>query len=302
MVIPLPDDYARIETALRFVAQNWRQQPSLEAVAHEIGLSPFHFQRLFQRWAGVSPKRFLQFLTLSHVRGRLRDSSSLLQAAWDAGLSGPSRLHDLFVSLEAVTPGDHRSGGEDLRITWGLHPSPFGTCFVAATARGICSLGFECPEALPGSRSSRTSLLTDLQRTFPNAEITQSQAETEQWAVRAFAPRSSGCGGLSLFVGGTAFQVKVWQALLAIPDGCLTSYHAIAKTLGMQGASRAVGTAVGKNPISWLIPCHRVIRALGDTGQYRWGAERKHAMLGWEAVRTEMTKAKPSLSEEGCIG
>ncbi len=299
--MPAPDDYARIESALRFLADQWRAQPELETVARHVGLSPFHFQRLFQRWAGVSPKRFLQFLTLSHARGRLQESASLLQAAWDAGLSGPSRLHDLFVALEAVTPGDHRSGGEGLRIVWGLHSSPFGTCFVAATPRGICSLGFECPAAPPESRSSRVSLLNDLQRSFPRAHIEPSQRETKAWSERAFATTSQ-ASGLSLFVGGTAFQVRVWRALLAIPQGCVTSYQAIAKTLDMQGASRAVGTAVGKNPISWLIPCHRVIRALGDAGDYRWGPERKRAMLGWEAARGAANDPQMlAPQEEACL-
>lgn len=279
------DDYLRIESALQFLETHWRTQPSLEQIAAHVQLSPFHFQRLFQRWAGVTPKRFLQHLTLSYVRQQLKSTSSVLQAALEAGLSGPSRLHDLCVSLHGVTPGDHRSGGQHLNIEWGLHPSPFGTCFIAVTDRGVCALGFECAHAQPGSITCREELLSELREDFRNATIVHNQDNTKVWVDRAFNTTSAGAG-LAMFVRGTRFQVRVWQALLAVPEGCLTTYQAIAHAIGSPAACRAVGNAVGSNPISWLIPCHRVIRAMGPIGHYRWGRPRKQAMLAWEASRT----------------
>jgi AraC family transcriptional regulator of adaptative response/methylated-DNA-[protein]-cysteine methyltransferase len=268
-------DYARVERAITYLADHWQEQPSLDDVAAHVGRSTFHFQRLFQRWVGVSPKRFLQFVTLEHAKQRLRESATVLEAAFDVGLSGPSRLHDLFVGLEAVTPGQFRSAGKELRIEWGVHDSPFGRCFIAATSRGICALRFQ---------QTGDDLVAMLRGDWQAAVLHRDQKSTALWIQRAFAPHADG-DRLSLFVNGTPFQVQVWRALLAIPAGCLTTYQGIARAIGRPAASRAVGNAVGSNPIAWLIPCHRVIRGAGTLGGYRWGVTRKQAMLGWEACR-----------------
>jgi AraC family transcriptional regulator, regulatory protein of adaptative response / methylated-DNA-[protein]-cysteine methyltransferase len=277
-------DYMRIEKAIELLSARYREQPALDEIARHVGLSPFHFQRLFHRWAGVTPKRFLQFLTLEHAKERLRASATVLEASFDAGLSGPSRLHDLFLNLEAVTPGEHRDRGAGLAIAWGVHESPFGNCFIAVTARGICGLGFLCAEAAPGSPTSEAALLGRLISSWPAASIHRDDARTRPYVAKVFAGNPRG-KGLSLFVRGTPFQVRVWRALLEIPPGCLTTYRTIGQALGKPRAARAVGRAVGENPIAWLIPCHRVIRGLGEFGGYRWGEHRKKAILGWEAQR-----------------
>jgi AraC family transcriptional regulator of adaptative response/methylated-DNA-[protein]-cysteine methyltransferase len=265
-------DYRRVERAIEFLDARWQEQPPLAEVAAHLGLSPFHFQRLFHRWAGVSPKRFVQWLTLEHAKPRLR-AGGVLAASLDAGLSGPSRLHDLFVRLEAVTPGEYRAAGRGLTLRWGMHDSPFGPAYLAVTERGLCALGFG------GESEARTEIAHD----WPAATLARDQAATAPWAARAF---NGGMGeGLALFVRGTAFQLQVWRALLAVPAGELTSYQAIAARIGRPGAARAVGNAVGANPVAWLIPCHRVIRGLGTFGGYRWGRARKRVMLGWEAAR-----------------
>jgi len=244
-----------------------------------LHVSKGHLQRLFRRWAGVSPKRFLQLLTLEHAKGLLEESRALLDVALEAGLSGPSRLHDLFVTLEAVTPGEYRRGGDGLDIRYGVHPSPFGPCLLAATERGICRLDFvqdDDPEPI----------LATLARDWPAARRREDHGFTADLAERAFSGRKGGCGRLALCVRGTNFQVQVWQALLRIPPGRVLSYEDVAATIGRPSAARAVGNAVGDNPVSYLIPCHRVIRKTGHFGYYGGGPLRKRAMLGWEmAVR-----------------
>ncbi|MEA2699902.1 MAG: AraC family transcriptional regulator [Myxococcales bacterium] len=281
-------EYARIERAIQFLTERRAQQPSLDEVAAHVGQSPFHFQRLFHRWAGVSPKRFVQFLTLEHAKQRLRASATVLDAAYDAGLSGPSRLHDLFVSLEAVTPGEYRSAGAGLQLRWGIGDSPFGRCFIAVTARGICALSFLCEQAEDGSSTSESEAPRALLRDWPRAEIQRDDDVAADWLRRVFTVgRAGGDPALSLFVRGTPFQVAVWKALLIVPSGCLTTYQTIARAVGQPRGARAVGNAVGQNPIAWLIPCHRVIRGLGTFGQYRWGSARKTSMLAWEAARAE---------------
>lgn len=281
-------DYHRVEAALRYLEERWPEHPSLDDVAKHIGLSPFHFQRLFHRWAGITPHRFMQHLTWSFARARLQQDVPVLQAAWEGGLSGASRLHDLALRLEAVTPGQMRSGGASLPIRWGVHESPFGRCFVATTPRGLCQLGFVSED--PGGTSFE-ELRATLARTFPQAQLTEDAGATAPLVARVFrAPPPRGLGEdrplLPLFVSASPFQLQVWRALLAIPEGAVTTYQAIARAIGNPGATRAVGTAVGRNPIAWLIPCHRVIRSEGHTGQYRWGPLRKRAMLAWEAART----------------
>jgi len=269
-------DYARIERALRFLNMNYLRRPTLDEIAARVHLSPFHFERLFQRWAGTSPKRFLQFLTKERAKILLRDSRSLLDAAYESGLSGPGRLHDLFVTCEAVTPGEYKLRGEGLAIEYGFYPTPFGECLLARTERGICALRFLSP-------ASMSSALRDLRDEWPAAELVENAGGTRDICRRVFGCVTRGTQRLfHLHLRGTNFQLKVWQALLTIPPGRLTSYGELAARIGVPGASRAVGSAVGRNPMAYLIPCHRVIRSLGVIGDYRWGYERKQAIIGWE--------------------
>jgi AraC family transcriptional regulator, regulatory protein of adaptative response / methylated-DNA-[protein]-cysteine methyltransferase len=271
-------DYARIERALHFLNANYLQRPALDEIAAHIHLSPFHFERLFQRWAGTSPKRFLQYLTKEHAKLLLRDSNNLLGATYESGLSGAGRLHDLFVSCEAVTPGEYKLSGEGVTIKYGFHPTPFGQCLLAATERGICALRF-----LPSL--SKRAALRDLQTEWPAAEFVENDGETGEICRRIFSGAAEDISApFHLHLRGTNFQLKVWQALLTIPDGRLVNYGDLATKIGAPKASRAVGSAVGRNPIAYLIPCHRVIRSLGIIGDYRWGRERKQAMIGWETA------------------
>lgn len=272
-------DYQRIEQAIRFLSENFRQQPSLAQVAARVGLSEFHFQRLFRRWAGVSPKRFLQFLTAEYARSVLQASGSVLEAAWESGLSGGGRLHDLTVALHAATPGEIKSHGAGLTIRYGFHPTPFGEALIAATARGICALAF-----LQGSREE---VLSKVRPPWKNAAFVPDQKATGALAERLFSREQQSGVPLVLHVQGTNFQIKVWQALLCLPAGSAATYGDIAAAIGTPGAARAVGSAIGQNPVAWLIPCHRVIRKTGILGEYRWGAMRKKAMLGWEAAQEE---------------
>jgi len=274
-------DYERIERAIEYLDRHAREQPSLERVAKSSGLSPSHFQRIFTRWAGVSPKRFLQFQTVAHAKSVLEESKSLLQATYESGLSGPSRLHDLFVSVEAVTPGEWKTGGVDLEIRYGIHDGPFGRFLLAVTGRGICALRF-----LPASGAFLT-VLNELRSEWPQATITLDPRATQPYADHVFPNDGSAApaGPLSLYLKGTNFQTKVWEALIKVPMGALVSYEELASSAGTPNAVRAVAGAVAANPIAWLVPCHRVIRKTGAFGGYRWGQARKRAMLGWEAVK-----------------
>lgn len=270
-------DYARIEKAIRFLDAHYQDQPELDAVAREVGLSPYHFQRLFHRWAGVSPKRFLQFLTVDHARRLLTGNASVLDAALDAGLSGPSRLHDLFVAYDAVTPGEAKRQGAGLAIAYGFHPSPFGTCLVGATERGVCWLGFVTGEGRDGA-------LARLHARWPRADLVEDGDATASLARRAFTPTRAD-SPLPVHLSGTNFQLKVWEALLRIPPGSAVAYEDVARAIGNPGAVRAVGSAASRNPLAFLVPCHRVIRKTGPFDAYAWGSERKRAILGWEAAR-----------------
>lgn len=275
----MPSDYARIEKALAFIADRAEQQPELEAIAAASGLSPFHFQRLFTRWVGVSPKKFLQFLTLERAKSCLAESASILDAAYASGLSAPSRLHDLFVAHEAVTPGEFKRRGEGLEIAYGWARSPFGDVLILTTARGICGLAFE----LDGGRAAT---LADMKARWPQARYVEDQARVARLARAIFEPRTG--DRLDLVLYGSPFQIKVWEALLRIPQGALVSYDAVAAAVfGSAKGSRAVGAAVGDNPISYLIPCHRVIRKSGAINDYHWGRPRKLALIGWEAARSD---------------
>ncbi|UCG87459.1 MAG: methylated-DNA--[protein]-cysteine S-methyltransferase [Gemmatimonadota bacterium] len=268
-------DYERVEQAVRFIEQNFRSQPSLREVAGAVGLSDYHFQRLFKRWVGISPKRFLQFLTVGHAKGLLRNGKSVLQTSYDAGLSGPSRLHDLFVSVDAVTPGEFKAQGRGLAISFGFHETPFGQCFIAATERGVTNLEFG------GGRGA----VTRLGRTWSAAKLKQDRRLTGRLVQQIFASDRDSPASITLYLKGTNFQLKVWQALLEIPSGHVASYQDVARAIDSPGAERAVGNAVGSNPVAFVIPCHRVIRKSGAFGDYRWGRVRKKAILGWEAAR-----------------
>src|SRR5207245_487043 len=273
------EDYRRIERAIAFLQEHFLAQPDLAAIAKHVHLSEFHFQRLFTRWAGVSPKRFLQCLTLEHAKEQLAHSKPVLEVTFDAGLSSPSRLYDLFVNVEAVTPGEFKSRGAGLKIRYGLHASRFGTCLLAVTERGICRLAF-----VP--RARKDEAVEELKRQWRDAQVVESPSTTAAFVERIFArPQSNDETPLNLLLAGTNFQLKVWQALLRIPIGAVISYQTLACEVCSGRASRAVANAVANNPIAYLIPCHRVIRNTGVIGDYRWGNVRKRALLAWEAAR-----------------
>jgi AraC family transcriptional regulator of adaptative response/methylated-DNA-[protein]-cysteine methyltransferase len=273
----LAEDYARVEQAILFLDRNARRQPSLGEIAAAAGLSEFHFQRLFGRWVGISPKRFLQFLTKEHARRLLEQSRNVLDAAYEAGLSGPGRLHDLFVACEAVTPGDVQARGEGLVVHYGLHPSPFGRCLLAVTDRGICGLRFV--------RDDELDAADWLRHRWPRAQLKHEPQRTGPYLSAVFPSTAAAVPvPLHLYVRGTNFQIQVWQALLRIPLGGVVSYEGLARAVGLPQGARAVGNAVGDNPIPFLIPCHRVIRKLGEFGNYGEGPARKKAILGWEAA------------------
>ena len=275
------DDYgfALVGRLLTWLAENYRNQPSLEDIAREAGLSPFHLQRLFTRYVGVSPKKYVQYLTLDHAKQALAESSSVLDAAFDAGLSGPGRLHDLFVSHEAMTPGEWKAGGAGLDVRYGWHDSPFGDCLIAATDRGVCGLAFD-------GAGDRVETLADLATSFGAADLVEDDA-----ATRAHAQAAFGGGDLHLVLRGTPFQLKVWEALLRIPPGAVVTYSDLARRIGRPEAARAVAGAVGRNPVSWVVPCHRVIRDGGFISGYRWEPRTKRAILAWEAAQDEARRA-----------
>ena len=280
-------DYERVAKALGYLEANLAEQPDLAEVAAHVGLSPYHFQRLFKRWAGISPKRFLQFLTVEHAKACLAESRSVLDTAYDAGLSGPGRLHDLFVACEAMTPGEYKRRGEGLSIRYGFHDSPFGDCLLLTTGRGLCGLGFA-----DGGR--REAALADMRRRWPGADYRAEDAATAPimaavarrlgWPPAA-GPSARPAARIGLHLMGTNFQVRVWEGLLRIPAGTLASYAELGAMIGRPGAARAVAGAVAANPVALLVPCHRVIRASGIVSGYHWGPSRKRAILGWEASR-----------------
>jgi len=272
-------DFRRIEQAILFLQSQYTRQPELHEIARRVHLSEFHFQRLFTRWAGISPKKFLQYLTLEHAKRTLRESRSLLDATMDAGLSSPGRLHDLFVTIEAMTPGEFKRSGEGLTIHYGVHPTPFGECLLGITERGVCALFFV-------QENDRKEVRQELHDRWPHARLIEDPSRTQQYINRIFGASSTRRPTVPLVLSGTNFQIKVWEALVHIPAGHVLSYEDIAKRIGEPKASRAVGNAVAKNPISYLIPCHRVIQSAGVTGNYRWGPARKKAMLVWEFARS----------------
>lgn len=278
-------DYQRIEQSLHFLETHFKQQPSLGEIAESVHLSEFHFQKLFSRWVGISPKRFLQYVTKEYAKKQLQSSRNLLDVTFDSGLSSPGRLYDLFVACEAITPGEYKERGQGLTIHYGFHATPFGECLLSVTERGICGLRFV--------KSSRAELLQALTDQWPSAKLQESETHTSPFVNTIFGfDLNRKPSPIHLFIKGTNFQIKVWEALIAIPFGSVTTYEDIANHIGNPGAVRAVGTAIGKNPIPFLIPCHRVIRKMGDFGNYGEGPLRKKAILGWEAAKyDEMQEA-----------
>ena len=272
-------DYQRIEKAIQFLAENFHSQPSLKEIAGNIHMSEFHFQRLFTRWVGISPKRFLQFLTKEYAKTLLEKSINLLDVTYESGLTSPGRLHDLFVSCEAVTPGEYKTRGAGLEIAYGYHATPFGECMLAITNRGICGLSFV-------QNDGRQPVFADLKNRWAHAKLVEDPYVTRPFVKRIFDPsKQKNSAPLYLILNGTNFQIKVWEALIKIPMGAVVSYESVAAHIGMPKASRAVGNAVGSNPVSFVIPCHRVIRKTAEFGNYGGGVARKMAMLGWEAVQ-----------------
>ncbi len=274
------EDYARVRRAIAFITDNWRDQPDLEEIAGSAGLSPAHFQRLFTRWAGISPKEFVQAITLDHARDLLKGSASILDTAYEVGLSGSGRLHDLFVNFEAMTPGDYKRRGAGLDIAWGSHPSPFGQALIMATQRGVTGLAFA------DGAEEEQAIFEDMARRWPAASYTNAPQCTAPYAARIFTPelwRKS--DPLKLVLIGTDFEVRVWDALLKLPPGQAITYSDLAAHVCSPRAARAVGSAVGRNPISFVVPCHRVLRKDGGLGGYHWGITRKQAIIGWEAGR-----------------
>ncbi len=275
----LSDDYARIEQVIYFLQKNADRQPTLNEIADSVHLSEYHFQRLFSRWVGISPKRFLQFITKEHAKQLLERSNRLLETAYQVGLSGPGRLHDLFVTWEAATPGEYKLRGEGLTISYGFHPTPFGEILLGSTQRGICNLSF-----VP--LGSRPQAFDALCSAWPKALLLENPEVTQPLVAPIFRFSDHRPDHpLHVYMSGSNFQLKVWEALLRIPSGSVVSYRDIASYLGNPGASRAVGNALAHNPVAVLIPCHRVIHSLGEFGNYHYGEARKVALLGWEMAK-----------------
>jgi AraC family transcriptional regulator of adaptative response/methylated-DNA-[protein]-cysteine methyltransferase len=274
---PATADYAVVKRAIEFISTHWRDQPSIDEIAEHIGLSPSHFQHVFKRWAGLTPKAFLQAITIERARELLRDSASVLDTAYDVGLSGPSRLHDLFVTHEALTPGDYRR--DDLTLEYGFHLSPFGEAIIVASPRGMAGLGFV-------DDGAREAALADMARRWPRARLVRDDRTTATYAERVFDPAFwRPDTPLRVVMIGSDFEVRVWETLLSVPMGRATTYSDIARKIGKPKAARAVGAAVGRNPISFVVPCHRVLGRSGALTGYHWGLARKQAIIGWEAGR-----------------
>jgi AraC family transcriptional regulator of adaptative response/methylated-DNA-[protein]-cysteine methyltransferase len=271
-------NYNRVAKAIEYIKQNFKEQPDLDLVAKKVHLSSFHFQRLFNEWAGTSPKKFLQYISIEHAKKLLKENQmTLFSAALETGLSGTGRLHDLFINIEGMTPAEYKNGGRNLSINYSFAESPFGNIIVASTPKGICYMAFNDneDEALQGLISN-----------FPNAQFARKLDMLQQNALFIFQTDWAKLHEIKLHLKGTAFQLKVWETLLKIPMGQISTYRNVARKINKPNASRAVGSAIGHNPVAFLIPCHRVIQSSGETGDYMWGSTRKTAILGWEAVKT----------------
>lgn len=274
-------DYELIRRAIAFLSKTWTEQPSLDQLAAHLDLSPAHCQKLFKRWCGLSPKEFVQAITVDHARNLLGGASSVLSTAYEVGLSGGSRLHDLFVSHEAMTPGDYKRRGDGLDMAYGFHASPFGEALIIATDRGLAGLAFVDED----KGQTQQDALADMTQRWPKARFVPAPEKTAKFARQIFNPSGSKEQPIRLIMIGTDFEVRVWETLLKIPMGRAVSYNDIARHLGQPTASRAVGSAVGRNPISFVVPCHRVLRGDGSLGGYHWGLTRKRALIGWETGR-----------------
>ncbi|MCI3936874.1 methylated-DNA--[protein]-cysteine S-methyltransferase [Chryseobacterium aahli] len=269
-------DYQRIAKAIEFIQSNFKLQPNLDEVAEKVNLSPAHFQKIFTDWAGTSPKKFLQFISLEHAKSLLKEEkATLFDAALETGLSSTSRLHDLFVKIEGMSPAEYKNGGKNLKINYSFSESPFGKIITASTEKGICYMAFE--------EEDKENALRDLQNKFPNASFIEKEDEFQQNALSIFNKDWSKLNTIKLHLKGTDFQLKVWESLLKIPLGKLSTYGNLAGEIGNPKASRAVGTAIGSNPVAFLIPCHRVIQSSGKIGGYMWGSDRKQLIIGWES-------------------
>jgi AraC family transcriptional regulator of adaptative response/methylated-DNA-[protein]-cysteine methyltransferase len=275
----MPEDinYKRVEEAIRFLVENSKKQPSLYDVAGMANISPFHFQKIFTQWAGISPKKFLQYITVKELKKELNKTQNLVEAAENVGLSAQSRVYDLFVNIEGVTPNEYKTKGQGIKIEYGIHASPFGNCLIATTGRGICALNF--------IEENTELLLQELQDQWQQAHLVKNQKSTKALLEKIFTGNAK--QEIKLMVKGTPFQIKVWEALLKIPFGSVASYQMLANSIGNPDAARAVGSAIGSNPVAFLIPCHRVIRREGVIGQYRWGNTRKTALITWEKAKQE---------------
>jgi len=273
-------DFARIAKAIRFIDTHFREQPRLTAIAAHAGLSEFHFNRLFRRWAGVTPKQYLAFITGREARGALKTQPSVLDAAYAVGLSGPGRLHDLIVTLDAVTPGELKALGHGIAIHYGFTQTPFGDALLATTPRGLCHLAFVEPR-------EREKSVDELRQRWRKAEFVRDDARAREFANRIWNPVAAGRAALTVNVAGTNFQLKVWQALLDLGAHSRTTYSSLAETIGAQRSARAVSNAVGANPVAWLIPCHSVLRRDGSLGGYHWGEDRKRAILAWDSLSVQ---------------
>ena len=270
-------NFERIAEAINYIKLNFKTQPGLDEVAEKVNLSPYHFQRMFTDWAGVSPKKFLQYLSLDYAKSILKEQqATLFDAAFETGLSGTGRLHDLFVNIEGMTPAEYKNGGKALYINFSYAETPFGNVIVASTPKGICHIAFA---------DNKDDAFNQLYAQFPNAGFHQMVDLAQQNALYVFTRDWSQLSSVKLHLKGTSFQLKVWEALLKIPMGGLNTYASVAKTVALPTASRAVGSAIGANPVAFLIPCHRVIKSTGEFGQYHWGADRKSAIIGWEAAK-----------------
>lgn len=271
-------NYERIEKAIHYINEHFKEQPSLDEIAKAIHISPYHFQRLFSEWAGVSPKKFMQYISVNYAKSLLKNRKALLDVTYETGLSSYSRLHDLFVTIEGMTPGEFKNGGADLTINYCFSESPFGKIIVASTSKGICTMSFEEDE---------NKALLDLKRRFPNAKYQQITDTFQQDALLIFKKDWKNLNTIKLHLAGTPFQLRVWESLLKIPMGALVTYGDIAEDIGNSKSSRAVGSAIGSNPVAFLIPCHRVIQSSGKISGYLWGETKKKVIIGWEAAKIE---------------
>lgn len=275
-------NYNRIAEAIDYIKTHFKEQPSLEDIAKNVHVSPFHFQRLFSEWAGVSPKKFMQYISIEHAKNLLKDrNATLMETAFETGLSSTGRLHDMFISIEGMTPGEYKNGGKSLNINFSYSESPFGNLIIASTRKGICHMAF---------MDNKKNALHNLQAKFPNSTYNEIYDDLQDNALSVFSTDWRKLTKIKLHLNGSPFQLKVWEALLKIPKGNLTTYGKLAKQINNPNASRAVGTAIGNNPIAFLIPCHRVIQASGNIGNYMWGNTRKTAIIGWEACQVNTSK------------